>query len=294
MTLVEICSGTSALSLWALARLRPLTGYMGSKRSDAAQLCTVLDCRDPDEVVLVDGGPWGDVWATMRDGAMRARVVAYLRTWGTLGDLPTVWPTLLTPPSADPAHRAAQYLCLQSRAAGCIPVWWSEAAGRWESPSGSQKGTGACDLKNRAKMGTSHGGARKAGPLHKSRASRGLVHIASLADRVESLSRIDWGRVTVHHGDVREVSPIPGATVYMDPPYQGAPRYACLFPRADVLDVAWRWARVADLVVVSEAEPLALPGWHFAPLRASGKPEWLTMSRPCPAVCGLQLAMEMP
>lgn len=290
-----------------MARVRPLTGYMGSKRADAAQLCTVLDCRDPDEVVLVDGGPWGDVWATMRDAALRARAVAYLRAWDAGGDLPTVWPTLLFPPTDDPAHRAAQYLCLQSRAAGCIPVWWSEAAGRWESPTGSrteqahQRGggdltartQGACDLKSRAKMGTSHTGERKAGRLDKSRASRGLVHIASLADRVEALGRIDWGRVTVHHCDVRDVNPIPGAAVYMDPPYQHAPRYACLFPRADVLEVARRWAQVADLVVVSEAEPLALPGWHFAPLRSSGKPEWMTMSRPCPAARGLQLAMEM-
>lgn len=289
-TLVELCAGTAAVSLWALARLRPITGYMGSKRSDAAHLCTVLDCRDPDEVVLVDGGPWGDVWTTVRDGALRAQVVALLRAWDTKGDLPTVWPTLLTPPSADPAQRAAQYLCLQSRAAGCIPVWWSETAGRWESPSGARITTeeahqrGLCDLKRRGKQGSGRAypasvpgaGGRKEGPLHSSRASRGLVRIATLADRVESLGRIDWGRVTVHHADVRDIAPIPGATVYMDPPYHGAPRYACLFPRADVLEVALRWARVAGTVVVSEAEPLPLAGWAHQRLRPAGKPEWLT------------------
>lgn len=47
--LVELCAGTASVSLWALAKLSPLTGFMGSKRKDAARLCTILDCRNPSE-----------------------------------------------------------------------------------------------------------------------------------------------------------------------------------------------------------------------------------------------------
>lgn len=287
-----MCAGTASVSLWALAKCKPLTGFMGSKRRDAATLCTVLDARDPDEVVLVDAGPWGDVWATLKDPMSRAGVAAVLTEWDARGSLVDVWPTLVDkPPFDDPALRVAQYLCLQARAAGTIPVWWAADRGRWESPSGARITTeeahqrGSCGQATRGKRGydpayvASPGvddGSRRISKVY-AHPSRGLVRIATLADRVAGLGRIDWGRVTVHHSDVRQVAPIPGARVYMDPPYLHAPRYANFFPRADVLVVAQRWAEVAERVVVSEAEPLPLPGWRYERLRPTGKPEWLTI-----------------
>lgn len=100
ITLVELCCGTAAVSLWALGRCRPITGYMGSKRRDAEVLVQALDVASPDRVVLVDGGPWGDVWATLQHLEGRRAVAATLRAWGARGTLPEIWPTLLYPPPA--------------------------------------------------------------------------------------------------------------------------------------------------------------------------------------------------
>lgn len=284
--LVELCAGTSAVSLFALGRLSPLTGYMGSKRRDAAVIVRALGLREPPaEVHLVDAGPWGDVWASLKSSGVRARVVEILMRWDGLGTLPEVWPSLQYPPPADPAERVAQYLCLQSRSAGCIPVWWAAERERWESPSGSRtEGAhrrGGCDLATR--MGRDAAPmpcARKVGKVYRSHPGRGVVRISTLARRVEALDGLDWTRIVVHHCDIGQVQPIPGAVVYFDPPYNNAPRYAALLPRRSVLEVAERWASVADLVVISEAEPLPLAGWSSVPLRDGGKPEWLTSSRP--------------
>lgn len=274
---VELCAGTASVALWALARLRPLTGYMGSKRQDAGTLTWMLGLGEGvDEVVLVDAGPWGDVWEVLSNEKGRAAVVRTLYALHTQGPLDEVWPRLLyEPPQHPPALRVAQYLCLQARAASSIPIWWNSKNHRWESPTGSKTESahqrGGIPLEGRMK-------ARGPQVMGRRSLSRGLVRIATLAERVEALNAIDWGRVTAIKGDVREVEPIPGSTVYFDPPYANAPRYAELLPRANVLEVAQRHAESAEQVCVSEAEPLPLEGWHHQRLRPSGKPEWLTMS----------------
>lgn len=118
---------------------------------------------------------------------------------------------------------------------------------------------------------------RKVGPLYRSHPARGIQRVSTLADRVVALDRIDWSRVTVRHCDLADVAPAPSSTVYFDPPYAGAPRYAVLLPRSRVLETAEAHAAVARLVVVSEAEPLPLDGWTVRRLRPFGKPEWLTI-----------------
>lgn len=324
MTLVELCCGTAALSLWALARRRPLTGFMGSKRRDAENLCDLLGARDPDRVLLVDAGPWGDVWTTLRDDDLRAQTVECLLALDAEGDLVEVWRALvLEPPPTDPAERVAQYLCLQSRAAGCIPIWWSPERARWESPSGSRvagsiesahqrgagakpyagpawpagagvcnaatRGAGVCDASSRSKQPS----ARKIGKLYRSHPSRGLVRIRTLAERVQSLDVIDWSRVEVVHVDVDDVEPIEDSIVYCDPPYLGAPRYAALLSRDRVLAIGERHAAVARIVGISEAEPLPLAGWTCTPLRATGKPEWVTMSAPPVQRLARQMVLDL-
>lgn len=75
--------------------------------------------------------------------------------------------------------------------------------------------------------------------------------------------------------------------VYIDPPYHGVTGYYHELPREVVLRRAQEFADYGALVVVSEAEPLPLPGWdyvlmagppdHNAPFR-SKQAEWLTIS----------------
>jgi hypothetical protein len=108
----------------------------------------------------------------------------------------------------------------------------------------------------------------------------GMVNPVTIADRIEALARafadVD---VAVHHGSAHELEPAPGFA-YLDPPYVGATGYGWDMPRAEVLALARRWADAGAVVAVSEAEPLALEGWHHLDLtREGGKSEWLTLSR---------------
>ena len=282
MTLVELCAGTASVSLWAMGRAVPLTGYMGSKRRWAPQLVEALGVDHPDRVVLVDAGPWGDAWAVLRDPVLRARTAEVLDSWSGQ-TLTALWAWLVAqPPSQDSAPmRIAQFLWLQARSAGTIPVWWSAEASRWESPTGSRTeaahSRGGSALSKRQKGNPSEraagpaydaaGGSRKVGTANPKAplGCRGIQDPATIARRIDALSRLSWDRVEVVHADLRTVDPIPGATVYFDPPYLGCPRYAALLPRVDVLAVSQRWADAGCRVAVSEAVDLPL-GWTSRPL----------------------------
>jgi hypothetical protein len=101
---------------------------------------------------------------------------------------------------------------------------------------------------------------------------------------------------TVLHRDGREVQPIPGAVVVIDPPYLGTHGYEAggVLPRADVVAMARRWAEAGAVVAVCEAVPVAQemgPGWvsiditgeREGPARGAlggTVTEWLTLSRP--------------
>ncbi|MBK9645269.1 MAG: hypothetical protein IPO67_09015 [Deltaproteobacteria bacterium] len=95
-----------------------------------------------------------------------------------------------------------------------------------------------------------------------------MFHVDTLIERVAAVPREVLARLTVVHGDVRSVTPIPGARVLLDPPYVGAPLYAASMARAEVLRLASRWATSAERVLVCEGEALPLDGWaswHLAP-----------------------------
>lgn len=142
-TLVELCCGTASVSLAALAGepVEPLTGFMGSKRRWSGLICSRLGFSTfdrPDHVVLVDAGPWGDVWSVLRERGARLDVSALLRSWSG-EDASALWKRLVSvAPFEDGPTRVAQYLWLQARSAGTIPVWWSPERSRWESPTGSR------------------------------------------------------------------------------------------------------------------------------------------------------------
>jgi len=93
---------------------------MGSKRRWADDLVAMLDADRPARVVLVDAGPWGETWKTLRDADARREVAALFDRWESSGERPnTLWSRLVAvPPYEDPVDRAAQYLWLQARSAG--------------------------------------------------------------------------------------------------------------------------------------------------------------------------------
>ena len=114
---------------------------------------------------------------------------------------------------------------------------------------------------------------------------------ATLAERVDALTRGPVDLVAALRQDATALQPpdrVPdGTVVYCDPPYEGRTGYGYDLPRARVLEVARAWADAGALV--SEAEPLPLPGWHHVEItsaRTRHSADWqrhrefLTMNRP--------------
>lgn len=277
MIAVEGFAGTLAVSLYALTRrmkrpCRPFVGFMGSKRRWAPQLAAALfGDAVPDEVIVIDAGPWGDVWSVLAAG-QRGDVVTALKDWRKRS-LPALWDELSnTPPFAEPGKRVAQYLALQARVCGSLPVWWQP-----EGPcfAMSRKGYETRAWQPAQQM---HAARWVQGDLLSARHARmkasstprvgGMFHVDTLIERVEAVPADVLARLTVVHGDVRSVTPIPGARVLLDPPYVGAPLYAASMDREEVLRLASRWAASAERVLVCEGEALPLDGWaswHLAP-----------------------------
>lgn len=110
------------------------------------------------------------------------------------------------------------------------------------------------------------------------------------ADDIESMIT-DWPPCAVLNGKAEtvEVNTLPpGVVVYMDPPYQKTTGYANDCDRATVLDLARRWDSAGATVLISEAEPLDLPGWRHVEITGErrgqkrtfgGTHEWVTMNR---------------
>lgn len=285
---VELCAGTASVSLRAMLGADPLVGMMGSKRRWASQLTAALEVARPEQVLLVDGGPWGDCWQVLQSPAERAQTARLLEAWDSV-QLQDLWRALVAyPPPDDPAERAAQFLFLQARSAGAIPVWWDAELGEWQSPTGSR--TEEAHRRGGCALGSRHKGrAYEAGGLERRRAMRGgaavpklrgLQRPSTIARRLRRIDRMRWDCWTVVRDFVQRVRPIPGATVLLDPPYVGCPRYPVLFPRAEVLATARAWHEAGARVAVCEAEPLrelVAEGWTARRLPGK-KPEWLTAS----------------
>ena len=95
--------------------------------------------------------------------------------------------------------------------------------------------------------------------------------------------------------DARDIHPPPlppGCVVYFDPPYIGTTGYGNDLTRAEVCEMAERWASAGAAVYISEAEPIAdLDGWHSVEITSTrigqkrtfsterGRTEWLTCNR---------------
>lgn len=142
MILYDVCAGTGSIGFACLLHPRrpipTLTGFMGSKRRWARLLASALVVEEIERLVLIDAGPWGDVWQTLADPELRAETRAILEELDA-DPLDELWPILVEkPPPKNPAERAAQYLCLQARSAGTIPIWYNPTLARWESPTGSR------------------------------------------------------------------------------------------------------------------------------------------------------------
>lgn len=295
---VELCAGTAVTGLTALCGelIQPITGYMGGKRRWAPALAKWALGR-PDHLHLIDGGPWGEVWSLYAAGRGRDLADELSRLAARYPFAPDLWNAMAAEaPFPDPVERAAQYLAIQARSVSCVPVWWSGT--RWEGPTGSRRATpekiaaqrGRCTEAGQKSSKhkrhacdpgpgyQQHGGVATAGQKREAETAKtgnyrgGLMRSATLAVRALVLAEaVPWDRVTVHHGLVQDFAPIPGSRVLFDPPYRGAPRYAVVFPRAEVLATCERHAAVAASVAVCEGEQLHPAGDWSAAEMAEGE-----------------------
>lgn len=255
-TLVELCCGTAAVSLWAMGRLKPLTGFMGSKQRDAARLCSLLGARDPSRVLLVDGGPWGIFWQTIAEEHLGHLVADFIDALEDDG--PEIFDELAAAPApCEPIAFSGIFACLQS----------ANGRGRAVQVEGDRWIT--------------HGYA------HLSRSGRALgfgerLDRRRLAARIRHYAGIRWPRVRVLTGDLRTepVTPTAGDLVYVDAPYAGTTGYhARDLDRPSLIRLASSWAESGATVATSERRPLAWAAHavRVAPTRSRARsaPEWL-------------------
>ncbi len=279
MIFVELCAGSAAVSLrWLSSRAKPPLSYQGGKRGYADAILRAMGqapgAGRGHEVVLCEPGPWGEAWELWRTAEGRADTCARLEAWSA-EDPRTLWELLRKAPvPVDASERVATWAVLQ---------WWSFAnkpiaidGERWD-----EQGFNAAQ----AYADTYH--AEFVARTGRERWASSKLTLQRLQGFLRAIPDISC--VRVHHGTAQTLAPIPGAICYLDPDYQGTSGYGHTFPRDEVLATAQRWHDAGCLVVVSEAEPLPLPGWHHCKLGgpvgfgrtwSKAKDEWLTMSRP--------------
>jgi hypothetical protein len=276
---VELCAGSAAVSLrWLSSRAKPPLSYQGGKRGYADAILRAMG-QSPGagrghEIVLCEPGPWGEAWEHWRTAEGRADTAERLEAWAA-EDPRTLWERLRRAPvPADVAERVATWAVLQFWSFGNKVV---EPAGAGWNEHGFNKA---------AAYRREHHEARRAAGLKVYTGDQMRLDV-QLLRAIRALP--DLSRVRVHRGPAQSLVPIPGAICYLDPDYQGTTGYAHTFPRAGVLATAQRWREAGCLVVVSEAEPLPLPGWHhhklggpvgFGRTWSKAKNEFITMSRP--------------
>ena len=229
--LVEGCAGMAAVS-WAAFGMVPPVKYQGGKRGYAADILRHLRIWRPERIVLVEADPW--VAAALRcawSAPDRARAVAICRESAESEDRQRAcWNVLreamqagkLTPDSPD---AGAIWLWMRPRTVPFVQPHEARAGG-WMPQAHSKHGSSlwSCD--------------------------------APAASLVRPLPPC---RVEVRCASIADQEPIPGAILYLDPPYQGTTGYAdgATLDRAEVLAVASRWRDAGCVVGVSETEPLS-------------------------------------
>lgn len=297
---VEWFAGSCAVGLALVggSRVVPPIGYMGGKRRMARDILGAFGLRPGDgcdHLVLVDAGPWGEAWQVIFDAELRPALVARLRSWR--GEDPSdLWERLRDAGRpADLVERVAAWLWLQGRSASCTPLWWDEAGAVVMANNGAlpPRGPSQKDLApfRRTALPVQGLPSQRGAEAHVRSRGAGMRHVDTVADRIEAIGALRIPRVTVlrSHAELEALG-LRGANEYLDPPYQGCTRYAALCSRDEVLDLSLRRQQVARHVVVSEAVPLPLPGWHALQL-PTRRPEWLTCSHPPAIRPAVQLAL---
>lgn len=272
---LDLTTGVGGLPLYWTSggRVRPVVSRIGNKWGYAGAICRIRGLswrRSPDLLLLNDADPEiAGLWRCLLDPEIACAAAAMIRGWS--GEEPRpLWDRLrarlssgeLSPPSVE---WAATRLWVHRR-------------------SYQQLGTSYAPAES---VRTAHftGGLTKYKPDAPAPAIEAL---AEWAARIESTPTPSAVALNARAEEIPVPADARGWLVYADPPYQGTTGYRCEWPRADVLEVARRWADAGASVMISEAEPLDLPGWHHVEISAlrrgqartfsKQQREWLTLS----------------
>ena len=318
---LDLTAGVGGLPLYWTSggRVRPVVSRIGNKWGYGSALCRVrgLSWRRPPEALLLnDADPEiAGLWRCLLDPEIARAAAARIRSWANEEPRP-LWDRLrarlasgkLSPPSVEwasasiwtqtQAYRPGQIESgLYTRTNGAQNVSTTQVANNVgavaEWVAGylwtASRAIPATQAVGRACYMTSGDGKRWTPDAPAPQGD-------ALADWAAAWSWVCGNSFRGAHAlNARaEEIPVPadarGWLVYADPPYQGTTGYRCEWPRAEVLEVARRWADAGASVMLSEAEPLDLPGWHhveITSLRRGSKRtfsqqqrEWLTLSEP--------------
>ena len=229
--LVEGCAGMAAVS-WAAFGMTPPVSYQGGKRGYAADILRHLRIWRPERIVLVETDPW--VAAALRcawSAPDRARAVAICRE------------------SAEPEERQrARWNALRE----------AMQAGRL-APDSPDAGAIWLWMRPRTVPFVQPHEARASDWMPRAHPRDGSSQWAIGAPATSLARPLPPCRVEVRCASIADQAPIPGAILYLDPPYQGTTGYAdgATLTRAEVLAAAGRWRDAGCAVGVSEAEPLS-------------------------------------
>lgn len=298
---VELCAGLASVSLRLQGgpHCRPPVSRMGNKAGYAGAVLEVLGLRSGQ-------GADSFLWCEPDDGC-RSLLQAYpqpdvlreaaeiIRSWAD-EDPRALWERL----RAEGPIRGA--------GGGEVARWsvingWA-LAGQWRGPGANEHGRGnitgegiaarmesiaATEIARWARIVTGNRMINVDPQTWRNTGQGGSTHggadfstdAAALARGFEADDG-PWPPVTVA-SDAREIDPgeLPaGSVVYFDPPYQGTTGYGNDLSRAEVVELAERWAAAGAVVCISEAEPLAeLEGWHSVEITGTRKGQKRTFSK---------------
>ena len=280
MILIELCAGSAALSLRWLGQEPPL-GWQGGKRSFAAAILRAVGLasqgglREEGQVVLCEPGPWGEAWALWRVRGTAGTCARLLEL--STRDPTDLWHELAEAPIPRTIEeRVAVWCVLQFWSYGSKPVIVGES--RWRTHGFHAEGPYRREVAARKRA--------EGRPSYRTGRDQRLPLL------VKRLQGLDLSRIRAVHRQLADVPIEPGAVTYIDPPYAGTTcPYGFELPREQVLKLAQVRAAGGELVLLSEAEALQLPGWVSVQLPAprdrgrnnftAQREEWLTV---CPAL----------
>lgn len=243
--------------------------YLGGKRTWAPAIVALLGLERPQELHLVEPGPWGRVWQALSNRTDATVALLCLERW--VGrDSKELWVELAEAPvPKDAGVFAATFLHLQTCSFGGKPV--RVDGDRWKTPGFANLAVSA----------------RERGFVERTPVRLTLPRVERAVAALQALPV----RVDVLRAQELLPSEARGSVVLLDPPYAGREGYADSFVREDVVQVAQGWAEAGAVVAVCEAEPvgeLLEAGWQARklwrtnrqPRTAMGAPvEWITANR---------------